>query len=99
MAETVVLVFKDNLRFEWNVGSLRDAKKAVDIQKKHGNPVAIIGEGKVAQTLRIKYAEYNKDPKSYKMDVFGTASKLKGVAADELESKFKKITKRLKRQS
>ena len=96
MAEKVGLVFKDGTTFEWNTSSLRHARKVVSLQRKHGDPKQIVGDGKIARVLREKYKVYNLNPQGYKTDVFGTASKLSGMAKEEVEKKFRKISKRLR---
>lgn len=96
VSEVVTLKFKDGFVFIWDTGSIKDGKKALNAQRKHGDPVEIVGDGKVAKTLREKYAVYNADPEHYKSDVFGTASQLSGAAKDKLEADFKKASNELK---
>jgi len=98
MGEKVRLVFSDGTTFEWNTSSLRHARKVVSLQRKHGDPTEIVGDGKVANLLRDKYKVYNQNPQDYKTDVFGTASKLSGMTKEEVENKFRKISKRLRRK-
>jgi len=95
MVEKVTLVFKDGLKFVWKVTSIHDARKVLKLRKKHGDPIDIIGSGKVANLLREKYEVYNKNPQAYKLDVFGTASKLGNIGKEEAKEKFKKVAKRL----
>ena len=96
MKEEVTLIFKDGHKFRWRTWKVGDGRKALKMQKKHGDPTDIIGDGKVAQTLRAKYEVYNKDPAGYKSDVFGTASKLSGMRKTDLKQKFEKIKKKLR---
>jgi hypothetical protein len=96
LSEKIVLKFADGASFEWNTSSIKDAKFAMDMRKKYGDPVAIIGEGKVAKLLREKYEMYKVDPEHYKTHVFGTASEFSGVAANKVEKDFRKATNRLK---
>ena len=98
MDEKVKLVFNDGTTFEWNTSSLRHARKVVSLQRKHGDPKEIVGDGKVANLLREKYKIYNLNPQGYKTDVFGTASKLSSMAKEEVENKFAKFSKRLRRK-
>jgi len=98
MGEKVKLVFKDGTTFEWNTSSLRDARQAIKLQRKNGDPKEIVGDGKVANLLREKYKIYNLNPQNYKTDVFGTASKLSSMTKEEVKNKFKKISKRLRRE-
>lgn len=93
--EKITLVFKDEARFTWKTNSLHDADVAIKMQKKHGDPTEIIGDGRVADLLREKYKLYYADPKNYKADIVGTVITLSGIAKEEIESKFSKISKRL----
>ena len=96
MKEKLTLIFGDGTHFRWRTWKMGDARKAMKMRKKHGDPIDVIGDGVVAQTLREKYKEYNADPSSYKASVFGTASKFSGIAKEELEQKFEKTTRKLK---
>ena len=98
MGEKVKLFFNDGTVFEWNISSVRHARKVISLQRKHGDPKEIVGDGKVANLLREKYKVYHQNPQGYKTDVFGTASKLSGMAKEEVENKFRKISKRLRRK-
>lgn len=95
LKEKIVLVFENGTKFKWNTRSIRDSVKVVKLQKKLGDPVKIIGDGKIAKMLKEKYEVYSKDPKAYKMDVFGTASKLGKIGKDELEKKLRKVSRKL----
>ena len=96
MREEVTLIFKDKTKFIWRTWKLGDARKAMKMQKKYGDPIDIIGDGVVAQTLRKKYVEYNENPSEYKSDVFGTASQLSGKAKQELKNKFDSVRRKLR---
>lgn len=91
MNEIVTLVFKDGTRFEWNTGKLSDGRRVLKLQKHHGDPTEIIGDGMIAQTLREKYAVYNKDPAAYKSDVRGSIKALGKNVTDEQIDKAKKM--------
>ena len=93
--EKLTLVFKDGTRFEWNTGSMVDAKRAISTQKKHEDPTEIIGEGRTANLLRRKYEEYNRAKEAYNVDLLETASELSGVAKDKLKTDFEKAKQRL----
>lgn len=95
MAEKLTLVFEDGKRFEWNIRSIRDARQAIKLQKQHGDPIEIVGDGQVAQTLRAKYAIYNKAKEDYKPNVFGIAQELSGMGKEAIEEKFRKVSKKL----
>ena len=95
MREEVSLIFQDGSKFVWRTWKLGDARKAIKMQKKHGDPIDIIGTGKVANLLREKYKIYNKNPKSYKPNVFGTASQLSGMTKEDLQSKFDSVKRKL----
>jgi hypothetical protein len=97
MTEKLTLIFNDGTRFEWKTSSIRDGMKAIKLQKSLGDPIDIIGDGKVAQTLREKYKVYNQNPQAYKMDVFGTASKLSGIGKEEIQQKIEKVKKLFRR--
>jgi hypothetical protein len=95
--EEVVLVFADGFRFTWHVEKLREAIKVARLAGKHGDPVEIIGDGQVAQTLRQKYEVfYNQNPERYNGDIFGTASMFSEQAKEDLKEKFGKIRKKIK---
>jgi len=96
MKEKVTLVFGDGVKFVWRTWKLGDARKAMKMQKKHGHPIDIIGDGVVAQTLREKYEVYNTDPQNYRSDLFGTASKFSGQAKAEIKRKLDRISRRLR---
>lgn len=96
MAEKILLIFEDGSRYEWKTNSIRSCIKATKMRKKHGDPMQIIGKGVVAQTLRAKYQIYNQNKREYKLGIFETASKLSGKTKEELETKMKKISKRLR---
>lgn len=95
MGETVILKFPNEIIFKWKTKSLRHTKRVLDMQRKYGDPIEIIGNGKVAATLRAKYERYNRDKENYKSDVLGTAAQLSGVNKQALKDKFKKISKKL----
>jgi len=96
VVEKLMLDFNDGTRFQWNTRSIHDARQAIKMQKKHGDPIEIIGDGATASLLREKYKVYHQNPQGYKTDVFGTASKLSGMAKEQVENKFRKISKRLR---
>jgi len=93
--EKVSLIFANGKTFVWKTWKLSHAIKVTRLQKKYGDPVKIVGDGLVAETLREKYLEYNANPSQYKCSVFGLASQLSGVAKEDLELKFKKVKDRL----
>jgi hypothetical protein len=97
MTEKLTLVFKDGVRFIWKTTSIHDSRKVLKLQKKLGDPIDIIGDGKVAQLLREKYKVYNENPEAYKSDVFGTASKLSGVGKEEIQEKIGKVKRVFRR--
>lgn len=99
MAEKLVLVFANGKRFEWNTGKGRHSMKAIRLQRKFGDPIEILGSGKVAQTLRQKYVVYRSDPDHYKPDVVGTASHLGGAPKEVAKQTYDRLKKVLRVKS
>ncbi len=94
MAETLVLVFKDGSRYNCDTGKVRSVMGMAKATKRHGDPVEIIGEGKIAVLLRKKYEQYNRG--EWKSDVFGTAHELTGEAKDKIENDFNKVKRKIR---
>ena len=89
--EMITLVFADGTRFSWDTGNLGDAHRLLKLQRKKGDPIEVIGDGRAAQHLRERYAIYNADKKGYKADVLGNASELMGSPKEEIKRKWNQI--------
>lgn len=99
MAEKIVLKWIDSTVFEWDTGNVLHVRKVINLQRHHGDPVEIIGDGSTADLLRDKYKRYfvaKAAQEEYNGDIMGTASELLGVSKEKVEEDFKKATKRIR---
>ena len=92
MGETLTLIFENGKRFVWNTGKMRDAMKAVKLQKKLGDPVEILGNGYTANFLRDSYAR-----KDVKLSIpeLSKSAVGKPVSMDRYNKVVEKVKKRL----
>lgn len=104
--ETIILVFQKNgqtLRHTWiikkGIRGSRDAKKVINLQKKWGDPIEIIGSGSVAILLRKEYKVYNKDKEKYAgvstKDILRVGAEVTGVPVKKIQEFAGKIRKKI----
>lgn len=77
----------------------RDSKKVINLVKKWGNPIKIIGGGSIATLLRKEYKIYNKDPGKYggvsTKDILTVGADVTGVSPKRLKEYAGRIKKKI----